>query len=68
MSNNDDGWVTLSTTTTKSNKQNDDNNNSKPAAPPKVKTNTWTADFSIEDFQRQLEAQDQEIEKVGKII
>ena len=35
----------------------------RPTKPAAVKTSTWTADFSIEDFQRQLEQEDEMIEQ-----
>ena len=57
----EDGWTTLSVEEKK--KRRKPAMRDGPPKPAPVKTSTWTADFSIEDFQRQLEQEDQMIEQ-----
>ena len=56
-----DGWTTLSVEEKK--KKRKTALRDRPTKPAAVKTSTWTADFSIEDFQRQLEQEDEMIEQ-----
>ena len=56
-----DGWTTLSVEEKK--KKRKTALSDRPTKPAAVKTSTWTADFSIEDFQRQLEQEDEMIEQ-----